>query len=161
MAQIETQSQTGTGRCAVYGTEKVSTEWGLLSLGYNLKQMYRKNRNKAVYPTLAIRLGGQKELLGMWIEKNEGLKFRVGILNELKNRGVKDILLAAIDRLTGFPDAINAVFQKTEVQLCIVHMVRSSVKYVPYKDRKAVTADLDEVDLHGLVKNFKKMDKAD
>jgi len=72
------------------------------------------------------------------------------ILNELKNRGVKDILIAAVDGLTGFPDAINSVFTKTEVQLCIrtlvrVHMVRNSLKYVPYKDRKAVTADLKEI----------------
>jgi transposase-like protein len=81
----------------------------------------------------------------MWIEKNEGAKFWLGILNELKNRGVQDILLAAVDGLTGFPDAINAVFSKTGVQLCIVHMVRNSVKYVPYKDRKAVTADLKEI----------------
>jgi transposase-like protein len=79
------------------------------------------------------------------IEKNEGSKFWVGILNELKNRGVQDILLAAVDGLTGFPDTINAVFQKAEVQLCIVHMVRNSVKHVPYKDRKAVTADLKEI----------------
>ena len=74
----------------------------------------------------------------------------MGRLNELKNRGVKDILVAAVDGLTGFPDAINTVFPKTEVQLCIrtlvrVHMVRSSLKYVPYKDLKAVTADLKEI----------------
>ena len=69
----------------------------------------------------------------------------MGILNELKNRGVQDILIAAVDGLTGFPDAINAVFPKTEVQLCIVHMIRNSVKYVPYKDRKAVTGDLKEI----------------
>jgi len=69
----------------------------------------------------------------------------MGILNELKNRGVKDILIAAVDGLTGFPDAINTVFPKTEVQLCMVHMVRSSLKYVPYKDRKAVTVDLKEI----------------
>ena len=100
---------------------------------------------KAVYLALAIRLDGQKELLGMWIERNEGAKFWMGILNELRNRGVQDILLAAVDGLTGFPDAINAVFAETEVQLCIVHMVRNSVKYVPYKDRKAVTADLKEI----------------
>jgi transposase-like protein len=100
---------------------------------------------KSVYLALAIRLDGQKELLGMWIERNEGAKFWMGILNELKNRGVQDILLAAVDGLTGFPDAINAVFPKTEVQLCIVHMVRNSVKYVPYKDRKAVTTDLKEI----------------
>ena len=69
----------------------------------------------------------------------------MGILNEVKNRGVQDILIAAVDGLTGFPDAINAVFPKTEVQLCIVHMIRNSVKYVPYKDRKAVTGDLKEM----------------
>ena len=100
---------------------------------------------KAVYIALAIRLDGQKELLGMWIEQNEGSKFWMGILNELKNRGVKDILIAAVDGLSGFPDAINSVFPKTEVQLCIVHMIRNSVKFVPYKDRKAVTTDLKEI----------------
>jgi transposase-like protein len=100
---------------------------------------------KAVYIALSIRLDGQKEVLGMWIEQNEGSKFWMGILNELKNRGVQDILIAAVDGLSGFPDAINAVFPKTEVQLCIVHMVRNSVKYVSFKDRKAVTADLKEI----------------
>jgi transposase-like protein len=100
---------------------------------------------KAVYLALAIRLNGQKELPGMWIERYEGAKFRTGILNELKNRGIKDILPAAVDGLSGFPDAINAVFSKTEVQLCIARMVRNSVKYVPYKDRKAVTAGLKEI----------------
>jgi transposase-like protein len=102
-------------------------------------------RKKAVYLALAIRLDGQKEVLGMWIEQNEGAKFWMGILNELKNRGVNDILIAAVDGLTGFPDAINTVFPKTEVQLCMVHMVRNSVKYISYKDRKAVTADLKEI----------------
>jgi transposase-like protein len=98
-----------------------------------------------VYLALVIRLDGQKELLGMWIERNEGSKFWTGILNELKNRGVQDILLATVDGLSGFPNAVNAVFSKTEVQLCVVHMVRNSVKYVPYKDRKAVTSDLKEI----------------
>jgi transposase-like protein len=100
---------------------------------------------KSLYLALAIRTDGQKEILGMWLERNEGSKFWMGILNELKNRGVHDILIAAVDGLTGFPDAINAVFPKTEVQLCIVHMVRNSVKYVPYKDRKSVTTDLKEI----------------
>jgi transposase-like protein len=85
---------------------------------------------KAVYSTLAIRLDGRKEVLGMWTEKNEGCKFWMGILNELKNRGVKDTLIAAVGGLTGFPEA--------EVQLC---MVRNSVKYISYKGRKAVTCD--------------------
>ena len=100
---------------------------------------------KAVYLALAIRSDGQKELLGLWIEQNEGAKFWLGILNELNNRGVKDILIAAVDGLTGFPEAINAVFPKTEVQLCIVHMVRNSLKYVPYKDRKNVATDLKNI----------------
>ena len=100
---------------------------------------------KSVYLALAIGLDGQKEVLGLWIEQNEGSKFWMGILNELKNRGVKDVLIATVDGLTGFPDAINSVFPKTEVQLCMVHMVRNSLKFVPYKDRKAVTADLKEI----------------
>jgi len=100
---------------------------------------------KSVYLALAIGLDGQKEVLGLWIEQNEGSKFWMGILNELKNRGVKEILVAAVDGLSGFPEAINSVFPKTEVQLCMVHMVRSSMKYVPYKDRKAVTADLKKI----------------
>jgi len=100
---------------------------------------------KSVYLALAIGLDGQKEVLGLWIEQNEGSKFWMGILNELKNRGVQDIYVAAVDGLTGFPDAINTVFPKTEVQLCMVHMVRNSLRFVPYKDRKAVTADLKEI----------------
>jgi transposase-like protein len=100
---------------------------------------------KSVYLALAIRLDGQKELLGLWIEQNEGAKFWMGIMNELKNRGVKDILLAAVDGLTGFPEAIAAVFPKTEVQLCMVHMVRNSVRFVPYKDRKAVISGLKAI----------------
>jgi transposase-like protein len=100
---------------------------------------------KAVYLALAIRLDGQKEVLGLWIERNEGAKFWMRILAELKNRGVQDCLIAAVDGLTGFPDALGAVFPDTEVQLCMVHMVRNSVKYISYKDRKAVTADLKEI----------------
>ena len=97
---------------------------------------------KSVYLALAIRLDGKKELLGLWIEQNEGAKFWMSIMNELKNRGVQDILLAAVDGLSGFPEAIAAVFPKTEVQLCMVHMVRNSVRFVPFKDRKAVMAGL-------------------
>jgi len=100
---------------------------------------------RAVYLALAIGLDGQKDVLGLWIEQNEGSKFWMGILNELKNRGMQDTLIAAVDGLTGFPEAINAVFPNTEVQLCIVHMVRNSVKYVSYQDRKAITADLKEI----------------
>jgi transposase-like protein len=100
---------------------------------------------KSVYLALAIRLDGRKELLGLWIEQTEGAKFWMGIMNELKNRGVQDILLAAVDGLTGFSEAIADAFPKIEVQLCIVHMVRNSVRFVPYKDRKAVTAGLKNI----------------
>ncbi len=85
---------------------------------------------------------GHKELLGLWLSENEGAKFWLNVLTELQNRGVKDILIACVDGLKGFPDAINTAFPQTQVQLCIVHMVRNSLKYVTWKDYKAVTADL-------------------
>ncbi|MDP8101054.1 IS256 family transposase, partial [Phocoenobacter atlanticus] len=101
--------------------------------------------NKAIYLALGINMQGQKELLGLWMSENEGAKFWLGVLTELQNRGVKDILIACVDGLTGFPDAINAVYPKTKIQLCIVHMVRNSMKYVPYKDYKAVARDLKKI----------------
>jgi len=97
---------------------------------------------KSIYLALAITLEGRKELLGMWIDQHEGAKFWLGVLSELKNRGVKDILIAAVDGLSGFPDAIKTIYPQTQVQLCIVHMIRNSVKFVSFKDRKAVTAAL-------------------
>jgi hypothetical protein len=84
-------------------------------------------------------------LHGLWIEQNEGAKFWTSIVNELKSRGVQDILLAAVDGLTGFPEAIAAVFPKTEVQLCMIHMVCNSLRFVPYKDRKAVITGLKNI----------------
>ena len=98
--------------------------------------------NKAIYLALGVNLEGRKELLGMWISENEGAKFWLGVLTELQNRGVKDILIACIDGLKGFPDAINTVYPDTHIQLCIVHMVRNSMKFVPWKDYKAIAADL-------------------
>ncbi|EHH2489181.1 IS256 family transposase, partial [Vibrio vulnificus] len=101
--------------------------------------------NKAVYLALGVNLEGQKELLGMWMSETEGAKFWLNVLTELQNRGVKDILITCVDGLKGFPEAINAVFPNTQIQLCIVHMVRNSVKYVPWKDYKAVTTDLKQI----------------
>ena len=101
--------------------------------------------NKAIYLALAINCEGQKELLGLWISENEGAKFWLSVLTELGNRGVKDIFIACVDGLTGFPEAINTAFPKTKVQLCIVHLVRNSLRYVPYKDMKAVAADLKTI----------------
>jgi len=101
--------------------------------------------NKAIYLALGVNLDGHKELLGIWLSENEGAKFWLSVLTELQNRGVKDILIACVDGLKGFPDAINAAFPKAKIQLCIVHMVRNSVKYVPWKDYKAITADLKQI----------------
>ena len=99
-------------------------------------------QSQAVYLALALTLAGEKELLGMWVGEAEGAKFWLGVLTELQNRGVQDILIAAIDGLQGFPEAIEAVFPKTQIQLCIVHMVRGSLRYVAWRDRKAVARDL-------------------
>lgn len=98
--------------------------------------------NKAIHLALGVNWLGTKELLGMWMTQNESAKFWLQVLSELQNRGLRDIFIACCDGLTGFPDAIEAVFPKTQVQLCIVHMVRNSLSYVSYKDRKAVAADL-------------------
>jgi len=101
--------------------------------------------NKSIFLALGINTEGHKELMGMWIAENEGAKFWLNVLTELQTRGVQDIFIACVDGLKGFPDAINAVFPQTHVQLCIVHMVRNSLKFVPWKDYKAVTADLKKV----------------
>ncbi len=105
----------------------------------------KKVINKAIYLALGVNMEGHKELLGLWLSENEGAKFWLNVLTELQNRGVKDILIACIDGLKGFPDAINTAFPETQVQLCIVHMVRNSMKYVPWKDYKAVAADLKKI----------------
>ena len=99
-------------------------------------------RNKAIYVVIGINLEGRKEVLGLWVAQTEGAKFWLQIVTELKNRGVKDILIACVDGLKGFPEAIESVFPKTEVQLCIVHMVRHSLNYVGWKERKEVASDL-------------------
>lgn len=99
-------------------------------------------RNKAIYVAIGINMEGLKEVLGLWIAQTEGAKFWLQVVTELKNRGVQDILIACVDGLKGFPEAIEAVFPKTQVQLCIVHLVRHSLNFVPWKQRKAVAADL-------------------
>lgn len=93
-------------------------------------------RNKAVYLALAIRADGKREVLSIWIEQTEGAKFWLKVMNELKNRGLDDILIAVVDGLEGFPEAINAVFPKCLVQTCIVHLVRYSLNFCSYKDKK-------------------------
>ena len=101
--------------------------------------------NKAVYLAIAVNIDGKKELLGIWVGKNEGSKFWMQVVTELKNRGVEQIYVACVDGLKGFPEAIGSVFPNTIVQLCIVHMVRNSVRYVSYKDLKEVTGDLKKI----------------
>ncbi|WLS81079.1 IS256 family transposase (plasmid) [Erwinia pyri] len=101
--------------------------------------------NKSVFLALGINIEGQKELLGMWLAENEGAKFWLNVLTELKNRGLNDILIACVDGLKGFPDAINKVYPEARIQLCIVHMVRNSLRFVSWKDYKAVTRDLKAI----------------
>jgi putative transposase len=103
-------------------------------------------RNKAVHIALGVRADGGKEILGLWLEQTEGAKFWLRVMNELKNRGVEDVLLAVVDGLKGFPDAITAVFPDATVQTCILHLLRQSLALVASKDRKAVAAALKEVD---------------
>jgi putative transposase len=102
-------------------------------------------RNKAVHIALGVRADGAKEILGLWIEQNEGAKFWLRVMNELRNRGVEDILIAVVDGLKGFPEAILAVFPEATVQTCIVHLLRQSLAFVSYKDRKAVAAALKDI----------------
>jgi len=102
-------------------------------------------RNKAVYIALAILPDGAKEILGLWIEQSEGAKFWLRVMNELKNRGLSDILIAVVDGLKGFPEAINGVFPQTIVQTCIVHLIRHSMSFAAWKDRKSVAKELRAV----------------
>lgn len=101
--------------------------------------------NKSFYLALGVNLEGHKELLGIWVSQTEGAKFWLNVLTELKNRGLDDILIACVDGLTGFPEAIETVYPNAQVQLCIVHMVRNSVKFVGWKERKSVCADLKRI----------------
>jgi putative transposase len=102
-------------------------------------------RNIAIYNAIGVRLDGTKSVLGMWHQETEGAKFWMSILEELRQRGVEDILILCADGLSGMPDAVAAIFPKTVFQTCIVHMIRASTRYVPWKDRRAVCADLRQI----------------
>jgi transposase-like protein len=114
------------------------------AIHYKVKQEGRVI-NKAAYMVVGIDLEGCKDVLGMWIGENESSKFWLLVLNELKSRGVEDILIACVDNLTGFSEAISACYPKTDIQKCVVHQIRNSLKYVSYKDYKAVTAALKPI----------------
>jgi putative transposase len=102
-------------------------------------------KNKAVHIARGVQPDGTKEILGLWIEQNEGAKFWLRVMTELKTRGVEDVLIAVVDGLKGFPEAITAVFPQAQVQTCVVHLIRHSLAFVSYKDRKAVAAALKEI----------------
>ena len=102
-------------------------------------------RNKAVYLAIGVTADGRKDVLGIWIEQTEGAKFWQRVMSELKNRGVNDILIAIVDGLKGFPEAINAVFSETQIQTCIVHLIRNSLDFAPWKDRKVLAAELKKI----------------
>ena len=114
--------------------------------GLSIKVRHNKQViNKTIYLALGLNVAGEKELLGLWIAETEGAKFWLQVLTELRNRGVSDILVACVDGLTGFPDAIESVFPEAKIQLCIVHMMRNSLNFVAWKDRKKVAADLKRI----------------
>lgn len=102
-------------------------------------------RNKAVYLALGVAADGTREVLGLWIEQNEGAKFWLKVMNELRHRGVEDVLLAVVDGLKGFPDAITTVFPEAGVQTCIVHLIRHSLNYCSWKEREAAAAALKRI----------------
>lgn len=102
-------------------------------------------KNKAIYLALGVRRDGTRDVLGLWIEQTEGAKFWLRVVNDLKLRGIQDILIAVVDGLKGFPEAINTVFPETTVQTCIVHLIRNSMDFASWKDRKQLAAELKEV----------------
>jgi putative transposase len=121
--------------------------YGIVFLDALYVKMRQEGRveNRAVYVAMGMDLDGRKEVLGLWSSANEGAKFWLGVLTELKNRGVKDVLIVCVDGLKGFPQAIESVFPEARIQLCIVHLVRASLNYVNWKERKAVAADLKAI----------------
>ena len=100
---------------------------------------------KAAYIVLGIQLDGHKDILGVWIGEHESAKFWLSVMNDLRNRGIKDVYVFCVDGLTGFREAINAAFPHSQIQRCIIHQIRSSTKYVSYKDIKAVMTDLKKI----------------
>ncbi len=104
-----------------------------------------KIKTKAAYTCLGVDTSGHRDLLGIWIDESEGANFWLSVITELKNRGVKDILIASVDGLKGFPEAIASVFPKTQVQLCVIHQIRNSLRYVAHKHKKEFMKDLKRV----------------
>ena len=131
----------------VWQNRPLNSTYPILFLDCLVVKVRQDNRviKKSIYLALAITEEGYKELLGLWISENEGSKFWLSVLTELQNRGVKDVFIFCVDGLSGFPEAIEAAFPKAQTQLCIVHMVRNSLRYVTTKDMKAVAQDLKAI----------------
>jgi putative transposase len=131
----------------VWQSRPLEPIYGIVYLDALYVKMRHEGRveNRAVYVAIGVDLEGRKDVLGLWTSGSEGAKFWLGVLTELKNRGVKDVLIACVDGLKGFPQAIESVFPQARVQLCIVHMVRASLNYVSWKERKQVAADLKAI----------------
>lgn len=124
------------------GLEEVYPIVWMDAIHYKARNEKGVTESRAIYNVLGIDKDGRKDLIGMYVSHNEGANFWLSVLTDLQNRGVKDILIACVDGLTGFPDAIRSVFPKTDVQLCVVHQIRNSVKYVASKNQKAFLSDL-------------------
>ena len=131
----------------VWQNRALEAVYGIVYLDALYIKMRHEGRveNRAVYVAMGVDLEGHKDVLGLWSSANEGSKFWLSVLTELKNRGVKDMLIVCVDGLKGFPQAIEAVFPQAQVQLCIVHLVRASLNYVNWKERKRVAADLKPI----------------
>jgi putative transposase len=131
----------------VWQSRPLEAIYGIVYLDALYVKMRHEGRveNRAVYVAIGVDLEGRKEVLGLWTNGSEGAKFWLSVLTELKNRGVKDVLIACVDGLKGFPQAIESVYPQARVQLCIVHMVRASLNYVNWKERKQVAADLKAI----------------
>lgn len=131
----------------VWQNRPLDTVYPILYLDCIVVKVRENNQiiNKSLFLAIGVNMDGHKEVLGMWIAKAEGAKFWLSVVTDLKNRGVEQIYIACIDGLKGFAEAINSVFPQTMVQLCIVHMIRNSLNYVPWQDRKRVAADLREI----------------
>jgi putative transposase len=131
----------------VWQSRPLESLYAILYLDALMVKMRHEGRveNRAVFVALGVSLDGQKEVLGLWTSATEGAKLWLQILTEIRNRGVHDVLIACVDGLKGFPEAIQAVYPKAQVQLCIVHLVRNSLQFVNWKERKQVAADLRQI----------------
>lgn len=128
-------------------TRPLETLYPIVYLDGIVMKIRQDNRviNKTVHVALGVNLDGHKEVLGLWLAETEGAKFWLQVLTELQNRGLKDIFIVCVDGLTGFPEAIQTVYPKAKIQLCIVHLMRNALNYVSYKDRRAVATDLKRI----------------